>query len=49
MIVNYCEVCGKYIGYHKLEDAICGKCVRDALSDEIDSDTLDETTTGGNK
>lgn len=35
MIVNYCQVCGKDIGYHKLEDAICGECVDKALAEEL--------------
>ena len=41
--VSVCSVCGKKLDYAcQPADAICGSCVDNALSDEMDGDAVDE-------
>lgn len=42
MLVDKCYVCGMDIEPCNLVDAICGKCVNEALSDEIDAESEGE-------
>ena len=49
MIINYCKVCKKHIGYHSIEDAICGECLNKALIEEIESEELPDSSTEGNE